>query len=247
MERAATGVEGLDEMLEGGLPRGRTTLLSGTCGTGKTTLAAQFLHHGALNGENGILVTLEQSAQELRNDMLTLGLDLQKLEDENKLTIIDTSLSKAGMRHILAEDTPTKKGSFTLNPGEFNLENLTAIIQETAQKTNAKRITIDSLPALDYLIKEKDDIRRTLITLNYALKKDNLTTLILTEGDHEDTISKHGIEEYITDGVIILKVNEALDTRTIKIRKMRTTNHTLKPQTIQITQNGIKIQKTKGL
>ena len=246
-DRVPTGIPGLDEILSGGLPRGRTILLCGTCGTGKTTLAIQFLHNGATRyNEPGVLITLEQNAQEIRDDMLNLGVDLKKLEDQGKLTIIDTSLSKMGLTDYLNQTQTHETGSFTLKPGEFNIENLLAVIIDTAKKTGAKRIVIDSLPALDYLIKDTHDIRRTLITMNYELKTHQLTTLILTEGQDDEFISRHGVEEYITDGVIVLKVNEALDTRTLKIRKMRITKHSLKPSTFELTEKGIIVKQGKG-
>jgi KaiC/GvpD/RAD55 family RecA-like ATPase len=248
-DRVPTGIPGLDDLISGGLPRGRTILLSGTCGTGKTTFAAQFLYNGATKyNEPGILVTLEQNSAEIRNDLLLFGMDIKKLEDEGKITLIDTSLSKIGLKDFMSPAVlETGKGSFSLSPGEFRLENLIALIIETANKTGAKRVVIDSLPALDYLIKDADDIRRTLININYQLKQQKLTTLILTEGENEETISKHGVEEYIADGVIIMKINEALDARTLKIRKLRATKHTLKPTTFDLTNQGITIKTAKGL
>ena len=238
--RVATGISGLDELMDGGLPRGRTILLSGTCGTGKTTLAIQFLFNGITKfNENGILVTLEQNSSEIHSDMLVLGMDLKKLEDGNRLVIIDTSLAKVGVKDWMCQPQTGRGGSFTLRPGEFSIENLTAMIVDTAKKTDAKRVVIDSLPALDYLIKDKDDIRRTLISINYELKAQGLTTVILTEGDDDESVSKHGVEEYISDGVIILRINEALDSRTLKIRKMRVTKHSLKPATFELTPHGV--------
>jgi KaiC/GvpD/RAD55 family RecA-like ATPase len=242
-EKVPTGIPGLDEMLDGGLPRGRSILVSGTAGTGKTTFAIQYLYGGAIKyNEPGILVTLEQNNSEICKDMQTIGIDLKKLQEEGKLIIIDTSLSKVGIKDYMSTLTNMTAGNMSLLPGEFNIDNLIALIIEASKKIGAKRIAIDSIPALDYLIKDKTDVRRALIHMNYELKSHNLTTLMLTEGKDEDTISQHGVEEYITDGVIILKINEALDTRTIKIRKMRTTKHTLKPNTFQLTQNGIQLK-----
>jgi len=247
-DRVPTGIPGLDEALSGGFPRGRTLLLSGTCGTGKTTFGIQYLYNGAIkHNEPGVLITLEQNREEMKKDMLSLGMDLKKLEDDNKLIIIDTSLSRVGIRDFINTPTSAPTGSFSLLPGEFNMDNIVALAIQSAEKIDAKRIVIDSLPALDYLIKDAHDIRRTLITMAYELKNKNLTTLLLTEGHDEETISTHGVEEYIADGVIILKANEALDTRTIKIRKMRITKHTLKPITFEFGPNGIQIKQGKGI
>jgi KaiC/GvpD/RAD55 family RecA-like ATPase len=249
-ERVPTGIPGLDELMSGGLPRGRSILLTGGCGTGKSTLALQYLVNGIIKyGEPGLLITLEQNHEEIRKDMLNFGFDLKKHEDEGKLIIIDTSLSRVGIRDFITAPptSSTPAASFSLLPGEFNMDNIIALAIQSAEQIGAKRIVIDSLPALDYLITESHDLRRTLITMNYELKSKGLTTLIITEGQDEDGLSMHGVEEYIADGVIVLKVNEALDTRTIKIRKMRTIKHTLKPTTFELTPTGINVKSAKTL
>ncbi len=246
-DRVPMGIPGLDLLINGGLPKGRSILVSGTCGTGKTTLAVQYLDAGIKQfGEAGVLVTLEQDKEELYHDMLSIGMDLKKHQEDSKLILIDTSLSKSGIANYVA---PPERGelSISLLPGEFNMDNLVALIVKNAKKIGAKRVVIDSLPALDYLISDIDDVRKALIHLNYQLKSNDLTTLLLTEGKNEESISYHGVEEYITDGVIILRINEALDTRTIKIRKMRLTKHSLKPTTFELTSNGIVVKGPKSL
>jgi len=248
-DRCPTGIPGLDSLIDGGLPRNRSILLSGTCGTGKTVFGTQFLVGGIQQyNEPGVFLTLEQSAEELRKDMLGFGIDLKKLEDEEKLVIIDTSLSRVGIKNYIASVPTIPKGSFSLLPDEFDMNKVIDLTVQAAQNIGAKRLVIDSLPALDYLIKETNDVRRVLINMNYALKKSDLTALIITESLEEDGISRHQVEEYISDGVIILRTNEALDTRTIKIRKMRLTKHSLKPLTFELTNNGLQVkEQRKGL
>ena len=244
-DKCPSGIEGLDELLGGGLPGGRSILVSGRCGTGKTTLAIQFLANGILKyGEPGILVTLEQHADELRDDALHYGIDLRKFEEEGKLILIDTSLSRLGIQDFISNVPIVPEGSFSLLPDEFDVDKIIKITGEAAGKIGAKRVVIDSLPALDYLIKDDLDIRRALINMNYELKSRGLTSIIITEALEEDGISKHGVEEYISDGVIIMRTNEALDTRTIKIPKMRTVKHTLKPNTFELGKDGIKIRSS---
>ncbi|MBM3309183.1 MAG: ATPase [Candidatus Altiarchaeales archaeon] len=243
-DRCPTGIPGLDEILGGGFPRARSILLAGSCGTGKTTLAIQFLVSGIVNyNEPGVLVTLEQDSDEIRRDMLKYGWDLKKLEEEKKLILIDTSLSKIGIKEYVTSLPVAPEKSFSLLPGEFDFERITDLVVASARKINAKRVVVDSLPALDVLSKNETSIRRVLLQMNYEFKVNGLNSILITEVPEEDGVSKHGVEEYVSDGVIIVKTNEALDTRTIKIRKMRITKHTLKPIALEITQQGIQVKK----
>ncbi len=242
-DRCPTGIDGLDKIIGGGFPRDRSMLLSGSCGTGKTVLGVQFLCNGAVKyNEPGILVTLEQDSDELRSDMLHFGFDLQKLEDSNKLIIIDTSLARMGMKEFISDLPLVPKKSFSLLPGEFDIDRITGLAIQAAKKIKAKRLVVDSLPALDVLVKENIDVRKTILHMAYEFKANGLTSLLITESLEEDGLTKHGVEEYVTDGVVILKTNEALDTRTIKIRKMRLTEHSLRPHTFEFTKNGINIR-----
>ncbi len=253
--KCPTGIAGLDDLLDGGFPRNRTILLSGSCGTGKSTFAAQFLYNGIVKyDEPGILISLEQDPKELKQDMSLYGFDLQKLEDEGRLVLIDASLSRMGFKTSHTSLTPTSigqpAGSMSLLPDEFNMERILEIVVSKAKRIEARRVVLDSLPALDFLVKTGDsDIysvtRQTILTTNYRLKMEGLTTILVTEIPETDgSISAHGIESYVVDGAVILSVNEALDTRTLKIRKMRQTKHSLKPRTFEITPKGIVV---KGL
>lgn len=244
-KKCPTGIPGLDDLIDGGFPRSRSMLVSGTCGTGKTTFGIQFLYNGILQyNEPGILLALEQDSNEIRQDMLNFGFDLRKLEDEGKLIVIDTSLSKIGVKDLITTLPVVPQKSFSLLPGEFEMEKVIGLAIQAAKRIKAKRIVIDSLPALDILVKE-EAIRRTIVNISCELKANGLTALLITESLEDDGITKHGVEEYVTDGVILLRTNEALDTRTIKIRKMRTTSHSLKPATIVFTNRGVEVHAPK--
>ncbi len=251
-KKCPTGIPGLDKLLDGGFPRGRNILLSGSCGTGKTIFGVQYLYAGVLQyNEPGILVSLEQEPKELKQDMLNFGFDLQKLENDGKLVIIDASLSRVGIRISSPESVVSNfdipEGSTSLLPDEFHIERILEIIVSKAKMINAKRVVIDSLPALDFLVKGMDGglkhmIRQMILAINYRLKANGLTSLLITETPEADGISAHGVESYVADGAIILTVNEALDMRTIKVRKMRQTKHSLKPRIIEFTEKGLVIK-----
>ena len=250
--RCPTGIPGLDELIEGGFPRQRSILVSGTCGSGKTTLAVQFLYKGITDyNEPGILISLEQDPKELKKDMLRYGFNLEKAENEGKLIIIDANLSR--MNATNSEQAPSSRdfidqGSMSLLLEEFNIEKLLDIIAEKAKRINAKRAVFDSLPALDFLVGGKTEtemrhaIRQTLVALNYRLKSSGLTTILITESGEDRSASSHEVESYVADGTIVLTVNEALDDRTIKIKKIRQTKHSLKPHVFEFTDKGMTLK-----
>lgn len=239
--RCPTGIPGLDELIGDGFPRKRSILLSGSCGTGKTIFGVQFLHNGITKySEPGILVTLEQEPRELKQDMLNFDFDLQKLENEGKLVIIDTSLSRVGIGIISSAseavasnlDIPIPKGSTSLFSDEFNIEKILDIVVQNARRIGAKRVVIDSLPALDFLIGSggselRNVVRQIVLAMNYRLKANGLTLLLITETRDTDKIFAHNIEGYVVDGVVVMYY-APLGTeagRSLLVRKMRSTKH----------------------
>jgi KaiC/GvpD/RAD55 family RecA-like ATPase len=255
-KRCPSGIPGLDELIQGGFPRRRSILLSGASGSGKTTFAVQYLYKGITDyNEPGILICLEQDPKELKADMLDYGFDLQKAEYEGKLIIIDASLSRVGMTKLdgliaagTYKDQP--EGSMSILPDEFNIEKILGLVAEKTKKIGAKRAVFDSLPALDFLIDEESEakikhkLRELLITINYRLKSAGLTSLLITETLEDEKTSVHAVESYVVDGTLSLTINEALDDRTIKIKKMRQTRHSLKPRMFEFSEKGIQIKSS---
>jgi len=222
IERCPTGIYGLDELLEGGFPRGRTIMVSGTCGTGKSTFGIQFLYNGIVQyNEPGILVLLEQDLEELKEDMMRYGFDLDTLEKGGKLAIIKQGVEKMAW------------------------EELSVSIPEKAKDIGAKRVVIDSLTAIGFLLEEmdgRDDTQKVVVSLSTAAKQMELTTVMITETpEGVEMISMHGVESHVADGVIHLNIYETLDKRKIVIRKMRGTKHSLTPRDIEFTDDGIRI------
>ncbi|HHQ45335.1 MAG TPA: ATPase [Candidatus Altiarchaeales archaeon] len=245
VERCKTGIEGLDEILNGGIPRGRVIMLVGGCGTGKTIFGSQFLYRGATEyDEPGIFVNLEEHPEKLKQDMLSIGIDLGKLEKEKKLIIVDASLSRMAFK--------TEGSEYTLSPEQFSVDSILALIKEAAEEIDAKRVVVDSFSALDTLIETKkmhvgmslrEDIRRALLGINYRLQSMGLTTILINDVVGEE-LSTHGVEEFMVDGVISLKYqNVGPDSgRHLMVKKMRSTGHSENIHTIEfVPGTGIKI------
>ncbi len=238
MNRIPTGVAGLDELIEGGFPEGRSILVAGGCGAGKTILCTQFIYNGAKKyGDPGIYVTLDERPELLRQDMARFGWDIRKLEESNHLHIIDGSLARLGM--------PSEE-DFSMPSTGFDIDRLLLEIMRVAKRTGAKRLVIDSIPALGFNYENENDVRNAIRKLSYLLMRIGVTTLMTTEvGDQENKFGKYGIEEYVVDGVLVLHYMGigTRSNRTLHIRKMRATKHSEELHPIVIDDKGITIQK----
>ncbi len=240
MDRVPTGVNGLDQMIEGGFPRGRTVLLSGGCGTGKSIFALQYLYKGALEyGEPGVYVTVDERPDLIRQDMMRFGWDVKALEDQGKLVILDLTGTQIGVQS-------EEKYAMTSN---LDVDRLVLKIMQTAGEIGARRVVIDSVPALGFRLKDDQAVRTMILKLTYMIKKSDLTALLISEvpeqtmGTGPMSFSKYGVEEYVADSVILLHyLGMGTDTnRTLYIRKMRGTKHVEDIIPLHITENGIKL------
>ena len=203
VRRIRTGIEKLDEMLFGGIPRGDIVLLSGGPGTGKTVLATQFIYNGArLYGESGVYVTFTESAESFESDMRTLGWDLRPFIEEGKLVILDMLAPKSGM-----------------------LDEVLNLILEKVEETGAERLVIDSVTAMLMSLKERVDVRTVLITLQRFLRKLGCTSILVVETPWGERKIGSGVEEFIADGIILLEMIAEVPSmiRRIAILKMRGT------------------------
>ncbi len=240
MDRIATGIKGLDELLEGGIPKGRSILIAGACGTGKSIFGMQFIYNGAKKySEPGIYVTLDERPELLREDMLMLGWDIRKLEDANMLHIIDGSVAKIGM--------PSEE-EFSMPATGFDVDKLLLEIMRTSKRIGAKRVVIDSIPALGLNFRDENEIRAAILKLSYLLMKIGVTTLLTSEANEgENSYGKYGIEEYVVDGVVVLHYLGAgtRSNRTLHIRKMRATRHSEDLHPIEITGDGIVVHRVE--
>lgn len=214
LERVKTGVDAFDELVMGGLPRARTTVVGGTPGSGKTIFAVQFLVHGITQyGENGVLVTFEERPQDIEANMRGFGWDLAKWRKEHRLAIVDAS-------------PPTED---ELVVGDFDLDGLLSRIRHAVKSVNARRVVLDSLTQLfDHFIGDPKILRRELFRISDALKKVGLTVLMTAERNSEyGEITRHRLEEFIADNVVILRnvLQREKRRRTIEVLKMRGGHH----------------------
>jgi len=223
--KARTGIRGLDEVTGGGLPAGRSTLITGAAGSGKTLLGVEFLVHGALHeGEPGVLLTFEESVDDLASNVASLGIDLHQLQADG-LLIIDA------FRIDPAE---------TIETGAYDLEGLFIRLAYAVESIGAKRIVLDTIEVLLGAMTDQAIIRAELIRLLRWIKDRGLTVVVTGERG-VNQFSRYGIEEYVSDCVILLdhRVQEELCTRRLRVMKYRGSLHGTNEYPFLITEHGL--------
>ena len=212
LEHCPTGIDGLDEVTNGGLPRNRTTLVAGAAGCGKTLLAAQFLIGGIEQGEHGVFIAFEETAEELATNMASLGWDLEQLQADGKLAVDYVRVDREQIDQT----------------GDYDLEGLFVRLQFAIERVGATRVAIDTLEVLFAALNDTATLRAELRRLFTWLKGRSVTSIVTAErGDNPGAITRHGLEEYVSDCVITLdhRVDEQLATRRLRIVKYRGSSH----------------------
>jgi circadian clock protein KaiC len=225
LPKAATGIEGLDEILAGGLPLGRPTLVCGGAGSGKTLLAVSFLVNGAERfNEPGVLMTFEENAQDVIDDVASLGLDLQGLIDRRKLVIDYVHVERVEIEEA----------------GEYDLEGLFVRLDEAIKSVGAKRVVLDTIEALFSALSNEGILRAELRRL-FRWLKDKGVTAIITGERGEGKLTRKGLEEYVSDAVISLdhRVEDQLTTRRLRVVKYRGSHHGSNEYPFLVDRNGI--------
>ena len=210
--KVPSGVRGLDEVTDGGLPRGRPTLVAGAAGCGKTLLGMQFLVQGAVEyGEPGVHLAFEETPQELAANVASLGYDLPRLEREGLLYLDHVRLDPAEI----------------VESGEYDLEGLFVRLAAGVAAVGAKRVVLDTIEVLFGALSNTSVIRSELQRLFRWLKDHGLTAVITGERGEAGRISRYGIEEYVSDCVIVLdhRVSEDISTRRLRVVKYRGSVH----------------------
>lgn len=235
IQRVPTLIQGFDELIEGGFPTGRTILVSGGTGTGKTIFSMEYIVNGALKGDSGVYVTLDERANLIREDMKRFGWDLEKLEEQGLFALIDGSVAKIGI--------PSDE-KLSLPATGFDLDKLLLEIMRVSKKINAKRCVIDSIPALGMNFENKHEIRKAVLKMAYLLMRMGLTSILISETEEGSRrFGRYGVEEFVADGVIVLHYlgTGTTNNRTLHIRKMRATKHSENYHPIEISRKGMSI------
>jgi circadian clock protein KaiC len=227
LPKAPTGIQGLDEITVGGLPKGRTTLVCGSAGCGKTMFAMEFLVRGAQQyGEPGVFVSFEESAEDLAQNVASMGFDLKALAARKKLLIDHVRVVRSEI-----EET-----------GNFDLEGLFIRVGLAIDSIGAKRVVLDTLEALFGGFSNTGILRAEIRRLFEWLKQKGVTAVVTGErGD--GTLTRHGLEEYVSDCVILLdhRVVNQLTARRLRIVKYRGSVHGTDEYPFLIREKGISV------
>ncbi len=226
-QKTPTGISGLDEITEGGFPAGRPVLICGNAGCGKTMFATQFLVKGITDyNEPGVFISFEETAEDLALNVLSLGFDLNELQASKKLKIDHVRIDRSEL-----EET-----------GEFDLEGLFIRLNYAIDSIGAKRVVLDTLETIFSGIDNMAILRSEIRRLFQWLKNKGVTTIITGEKG-EKTLTRQGLEEYVSDCVILLdfRVIDQIATRRLRIVKYRGSTHGTNEYPFLIDESGISV------
>ena len=211
LPKTPTGIKGLDEITGGGLPRGRPTLVCGGAGCGKTLLAAEFLVRGATEfGEPGVLMAFEETEKELTANVASLGFDLAGLVRQKKILVDYVHIERGMMQES----------------GEYDLEGIFVRLGHAIDSIGARRVVLDTLEVLFASLPDEAILRAELRRLFRWLKDKGVTAVITAERGRE-SLTRHGMEEYVSDCVLLLdhRVHDQIATRHLRVVKYRGAQH----------------------
>ena len=225
-EKAPTGIAGFDDITGGGVPRGRPTLVTGAAGSGKTLFGIEFLVRGARDfGEPGVLLAFEEAESDLATNVASLGFDLAQLERDG----------------LLAVDAFRLDPSEIVETGAFDLDGLFIRLAAAVESVGAKRVVLDTIELLFSALPNEAIIRGELGRLFRWCKERDLTVVVTGERGDEGSLTRFGIEEYVSDCVVSLdhRVHEEVSTRRLRVVKYRGSLHGTNEYPFLITDRGI--------
>lgn len=226
--KSPTGIQGLDEILNGGLPQGRTTLVCGGPGSGKSLMAIEFLINGAVKyGEPGVIMTFEETQDDLQKNLASLGINLQELIDQKKVFV----------DHVYIERSEIEE------TGEYDLEGLFIRMASAVSMVGAKRVVLDTIETIFSGFTNENVMRSEIRRLFRWMKNRNLTAVVTGERG-EKGLTRYGLEEYISDCVILLdnRVTDKISNRTLRVVKYRGSSHSTDEFPFLIDNQGLWVQ-----
>jgi circadian clock protein KaiC len=229
-DRCETGIDALDNIVDGGIPRGNTVLVTGSVGTGKTTLSMEFLVHGALEGENCLFISVTESCEKLMTNIIPYEFFDDKLIREGKLVFLDMPViySQLGLEQL-----------------EFDMEEVDVLvdaISDIVTELQTSRLVIDSITSVCYRLRTQEKIREFILRLGAVLSAKGCTSLLVSEiSPAEERYSLFGVEEAIADGIIFMGNLERRGDllRTLQVVKMRGTMHSRAKYVLDLTHCGV--------
>jgi len=234
LPKTPTGITGLDEITGGGLPNGRSTLICGEAGCGKTLMSLEFIVRGATEfNEPGVFMAFEEKADELASNVASLGFDLNKLQDDKKLRLDHVHIDRSEI-----EET-----------GEYDLEGLFIRLGFAIDSIGAKRVVLDTLENLFSGLSNQIILRAELRRLFTFLKEKGVTAIITGEKGDGSSLTRQGLEEYVSDCVILLdhRVVNQISTRRLRVVKYRGTQHGTNEYPFLIDEDGISVLPVTSL
>lgn len=233
--KSPIGIRGLDDITNGGLPRGRSTLICGGAGCGKTLLGMEFIVNGALQfGEPGVFIAFEETVDDLTKNMSSLGVDLQDLTNRRLLAV-----------DFVRIDSGTLDAS-----GAYTLEGLFIRLGLAIDSIGAKRVVLDTIESLFAALPNQAILRAELRRLFLWLKEKKVTTVITCErGIDPGVLTRHGFEEYVSDCVVVLdhRVTDMISSRRLRVIKYRGSTHGTNEYPFLIDEGGISVLPVTSL
>ena len=219
MEKISTGIPGLDSIMGGGMPKSQLSLITGTSGTGKTTFCCQFIHEGIKRfNDRGVYLSFEEPPQSIKENVKEFGWDFDSLEKSGKFAFI------------------------RYDP--YHIEEVFDILESTIRQVKATRVVVDSVSALGLHIKDDAELRKMIFDLSVILRKLGCTSILVSEiVPGTKGISRYGVEEFVTDNVVVLYYERLHSTfsRAIQVWKVRGSAHSEKLHPYRINKKGIEV------